>query len=64
MYFNIKYLSVLSSHQCQRLSEKEYSLTNFISMIVMKEMKITEVLTNGQHFAQEGFILLFPRSLS
>lgn len=64
MYFNIKYLSVLSSHQRRRLSKKEYSLTNFISIIVMKEMKITEVLTNDQHFAQEGFILLFPRLLS
>lgn len=42
----------------QRL-DKGYSLTDCISMIVMKQMGITEVLTHDQHFAQEGFILIF-----
>lgn len=40
--------------------DKEYSLTDCISMQVMKEMGITEVLTHDRHFAQEGFIILFP----
>jgi len=40
--------------------DKEYSLTDCISMQVMKEMGITEVLTHDRHFAQEGFMILFP----
>ena len=42
----------------QRL-DKGYSLTDCISMIVMKQMGITEVLTHDRHFAQEGFGLIF-----
>ena len=42
----------------QRL-DKGYSLTDCISMIVMEQMGITEVLTYDKHFAQEGFTLLF-----
>jgi predicted nucleic acid-binding protein len=40
--------------------DKGYSLTDCISMIVMKEMNISQVLTNDKHFTQEGFIILFP----
>jgi uncharacterized protein len=40
--------------------DKEYSLTDCISMQVMKAMGITEILTHDRHFAQEGFIILFP----
>jgi len=40
--------------------DKEYSLTDCISMQVMKAMGITEVLTHDRHFVQEGFIILFP----
>ncbi len=39
--------------------DKSYSLTDCISMIVMQQMGITEVLTHDKHFAQEGFTLLF-----
>ncbi len=39
--------------------DKGYSLTDCISMIVMKEMKITEILTHDRHFTQEGFKILF-----
>ena len=39
--------------------DKGYSLTDCISMIVMQQMDITEVLTHDKHFAQEGFTLLF-----
>ncbi|WP_254568604.1 type II toxin-antitoxin system VapC family toxin [Oscillatoria sp. HE19RPO] len=42
----------------QRL-DKGYSLTDCISMIVMKQRGITEVLTHDQHFAQEGFTRIF-----
>jgi predicted nucleic acid-binding protein len=40
--------------------DKEYSLTDCISMQVMKQMSIDEILTHDKHFAQEGFTILFP----
>ena len=43
---------------CQR-SDKQYSLTDCISMAVMKERGIQKVLTNDVHFRQEGFQILF-----
>jgi len=39
--------------------DKEYSLTDCISMEVMKKLNITEILTHDKHFSQEGFMLLF-----
>ena len=39
--------------------DKGYSLVDCISMVIMKEMRISEVLTNDKHFAQEGFTILF-----
>jgi predicted nucleic acid-binding protein len=39
--------------------DKEYSLTDCISMQVMRRESLTEVLTNDHHFTQEGFQLLF-----
>ena len=36
--------------------DKGYSLTDFISMHIMKLEGITEVLTHDGHFVQEGFI--------
>jgi predicted nucleic acid-binding protein len=38
--------------------DKGYSLTDCISMNVMRERGITEVLTHDHHFAQEGFVVL------
>lgn len=35
--------------------DKGYSLTDCISMYVMREHGLTEVLTHDQHFTQEGF---------
>jgi uncharacterized protein len=35
--------------------DKEYSLTDCISMSIMHRDKISEVLTRDRHFAQEGF---------
>jgi predicted nucleic acid-binding protein len=40
--------------------DKEYSLTDCISMQTMRRARLTEVLTNDHHFTQEGFTILFP----
>ncbi len=40
--------------------DKSYSLTDCISMNVMRPEDLTEVLTNDHHFTQEGFRILFP----
>jgi len=38
--------------------DKGYSLTDCISMTLMRERKIQEVLTHDNHFKQEGFSTL------
>lgn len=38
--------------------DKGYSLTDCISMNIMRQRGITDVLTNDHHFSQEGFRLL------
>jgi len=38
--------------------DKGYSLTDCISMLVMKDLGIREVLTHDSHFEQEGFAVL------
>lgn len=38
--------------------DKGYSLTDCISMVIMREYSITDVLTHDKHFAQEGFCVL------
>ena len=40
--------------------DKEYSLTDCISMQTMRRAGLTDVLTNDHHFRQEGFRILFP----
>jgi predicted nucleic acid-binding protein len=40
--------------------DKEYSLTDCRSMLAMRHLGLTEVLTNDHHFTQEGFTILFP----
>jgi len=42
----------------QRL-DKGYSLTDCISMIVMRQRGIQEVLSHDKHFLQEGFTIVF-----
>lgn len=42
----------------ERRPDKEYSLVDCISMVVMREREIQEVLTHDHHFEQEGFRLL------
>jgi predicted nucleic acid-binding protein len=41
----------------QRL-DKGYSMVGCISMTVMREQELTEVLTHDKHFTQEGFKIL------
>ncbi|BBC22908.1 type II toxin-antitoxin system VapC family toxin [Pseudanabaena sp. ABRG5-3] len=43
----------------QNRPDKGYSMTDCISMVVMREMNITDVLTADRHFQQEGFTILF-----
>ena len=38
--------------------DKRYSLTDCISMIVMRQRRIAEALTHDRHFTQEGFVAL------
>jgi len=42
-------------------SDKEYSLTDCISMNVIKAESLTEVLTKDHHFKQEGFTVLITK---
>jgi predicted nucleic acid-binding protein len=39
-------------------SDKEYSLTDCISLAIMNDKNIVEVLTHDRHFSQEGKTLL------
>ncbi len=41
--------------------DKEYSLTDCISMNVMQSNSLTEILTNDHHFEQEGFSVLMKK---
>jgi predicted nucleic acid-binding protein len=40
--------------------DKGYSLTDCRSMVALRALGLTEVLTNDHHFTQEGFTVLFP----
>ena len=42
----------------ERRPDKEYSLVDCMSMIVMEERGITHVLTNDRHFTQAGFTVV------
>lgn len=40
--------------------DKSYSLTDCRSMLALRALGMTEVLSNDPHFSQEGFTILFP----
>jgi predicted nucleic acid-binding protein len=40
--------------------DKSYSLTDCRSMVALRALGISEVLTNDHHFTQEGFRIVFP----
>ena len=42
--------------------DKDYSLTDCISMNVLESEDIRQVLTNDHHFQQEGFTVLIPKA--
>ena len=42
----------------QARPDKQYSLTDCVSMETMRQEGITEILTHDGHFTQEGFIIL------
>ncbi len=39
--------------------DKGYSLTDCRSMVALRALGVSEVLTNDRHFTQEGFTILF-----
>ena len=40
--------------------DKEYSLADCRSMVALRALGISQVLTSDHHFSQEGFTILFP----
>jgi predicted nucleic acid-binding protein len=40
-------------------SDKSYSITDCISMVIMKQLDIQNILTHDKHFTQEGFTIIF-----
>ena len=40
--------------------DKAYSLTDCRSMLALRALGMTEVLSNDHHFTQEGFTISFP----
>jgi predicted nucleic acid-binding protein len=42
----------------ERRPDKQYSLVDCISMNVMRQRNVQEILTNDRHFSQEGFVRL------
>lgn len=46
----------------EQRSDKQWSLTDCISIIVMQERNLTDVLTNDKHFTQAGFKAIFRKT--
>lgn len=45
----------------ERRPDKQYSLVDCISMNVMRQRGVREILTKDRHFSQEGFVRLLER---
>ncbi len=45
----------------QRL-DKQYNLTDCVSMNAMRSESVTQILTNDRHFEQEGFDILITKA--
>ena len=39
-------------------ADKEWSVTDCISFLVMHDFRVTEALTTDHHYAQAGFVVL------
>lgn len=63
-YVEIVYIDSEIDTQAWNLLEerldKEWSLVDCSSMIIMQQRNITEVLTTDHHFIQAGFTTLLP----
>jgi predicted nucleic acid-binding protein len=46
----------------ERRPDKQYSLVDCISMNVMRQRAVQEILTNDRHFSQEGFVRLLAKN--
>lgn len=46
----------------EKRADKEYSLCDAVSFVLMRERQLAEALTTDRHFEQEGFIRLLPES--
>lgn len=46
-----------------RHEDKEWSLTDCSSFVVMRDLGLTQALTADHHFSQAGFVALLRRSL-
>jgi predicted nucleic acid-binding protein len=47
----------------ERRPDKEYSLVDCISMNVMRQNQVQEILTHDRHFSQEGFVRLLEQQI-
>ncbi len=48
----------------EQYDDKDWSLTDCLSFVVMREHTLTEALTHDHHFAQAGFLPLFRENAS
>jgi len=46
----------------ERRMDKEYSLCDAASFVLMRDQQVAEALSTDHHFEQEGFIRLLPES--
>ena len=51
-------LFLLALNRYEQRPDKEYSLVDCMSMIVMEQRGIRHVLTNDHHFSQAGFVVV------
>jgi uncharacterized protein len=60
--YSTRALLVQSIDFYEQRADKQYSLTDCMSMLVMRERSIFDVLTSDKHFRQEGFNVLMADS--
>jgi uncharacterized protein len=56
--YSTRALLVQSIDFYEQRADKHYSLTDCMSMLVMRQRNILDVLTSDKHFKQEGFRVL------
>jgi uncharacterized protein len=58
LIYHGKYLFHLALERFEDRQDKGYSLTDCMSMVVMENNAVQEVLTSDKHFRQAGFTIL------